>query len=327
MQRLTRRALREERGASAVVLTLVMVVLMGFAALALDVAALQAERQQLQTGADAAALAVAQDCSGTSCGTPGQTAQHFVAANTTIGDGIVQAALAPVPTPSTGRVTVTASGISEHLFAPLLGVEQTPISARATATWGAPYSGTSMLPLAFSWCEFRAQTGGGMPSGTTARTIVFTKSSATTCTGPSGNVVPGGFGWLRPDPSGCTATTSMDQTLYSDPGASIPSGCSVATVQAVRNQTVLLPVFDAAGDTGTNAWYTIYGYAAFRITGYHFGGQYTWNAPCNGEVRCIRGYFVEFVELDDAFTHSTTAPDLGASLITLSPDPSSGATP
>lgn len=317
--------LRDERGASAVTAALVMVVLMGFAALAIDVAVMQAERQQLQTGADAAALAVAQDCAGTSCGTPEQTAQYFVAANATTGDGDVQARLAPVPTPAAGTVTVEASGISEHLFAPVLGIDETALSARATATWGAPSGGTSALPLAFSWCEFQAQTGGGIPSGTTARTIHFTKSSGTTCTGPSGNVVAGGFGWLRPDPSSCSATTSMDHTLYSDPGSSVPSTCTVAGVQAVQNQTVLLPVFDAAGDTGSNAWYTVYGYAAFRVTGYHFAGQYSWNAPCNGSARCIRGYFVEFVELDDAFTHSPTAPHLGASMITLSPDTGNGA--
>ena len=29
-------------------------------------------------------------------------------------------------------------------------------------------------------------------------------------------------------------------------------------------QTVLLPIFDDVGGSGSNAWYRVYGYAAFR---------------------------------------------------------------
>ena len=57
-------ALRDdERGASAVLVAILLVPLLGFAAIALDVGALYVERGQLQNGADAAALAIAQDCS------------------------------------------------------------------------------------------------------------------------------------------------------------------------------------------------------------------------------------------------------------------------
>ena len=49
--------LRDERGAVAVMVALLMVPLIGFAAIAIDVAAMWSERQQLQNGADAGALA------------------------------------------------------------------------------------------------------------------------------------------------------------------------------------------------------------------------------------------------------------------------------
>ena len=103
---------------------------------------------------------------------------------------------------------------------------------------------------------------------------LFSKTSGTTCTGPSNNVVPGGFGWVA-DPGTCTKASVIDSILASDTGNSVPSGCSVADFQAVQNQVVLIPIFDQAGSTGSNAWYHVYKYAAFKITGYHFGGQYS----------------------------------------------------
>ena len=60
----------KERGAAAVLVAFSMVVLLGFAALAVDVGAMYAEKTQLQNGADATALAIAGDCAkGINCTT------------------------------------------------------------------------------------------------------------------------------------------------------------------------------------------------------------------------------------------------------------------
>ena len=81
---------------------------------------------------------------------------------------------------------------------------------------------------------------------------------------------------------------------------------------------MLLPIFDDAGGTGSSAWYRVYGYAAFKVTGYNFTTQYaTQPVPCSGNDRCIKGYFLKFVYLDEAFSYSATAPQLGASVISL----------
>ena len=61
MRRIAER-LRSERGATAVLVGILLVPLVGCLAIALDVGALYVERGQLQNGADAAALAVAQEC-------------------------------------------------------------------------------------------------------------------------------------------------------------------------------------------------------------------------------------------------------------------------
>ena len=51
-----------ERGAINVMVAVLMVSLLGFAAIAVDVGMLYAERTKLRNGADAAALAIAQKC-------------------------------------------------------------------------------------------------------------------------------------------------------------------------------------------------------------------------------------------------------------------------
>jgi Flp pilus assembly protein TadG len=320
LERLTRSRERRggDRGAVSVVVALMTVGLVGLAAVSIDVAALWSDRQQLQVGADAAALAIAQDCADGNCGNPGLTADQFATTNKSDG-----AATATITSLMAGKVTVRTDTTRNFWFAPVLpgNHQSAPVSARATARWGNPGAGTATLPLAFSWCEFVAQTGGGSPTGTVNHTIYFTKTSGTTCTGPSNNIVPGGFGWLNTNSGTCTATSSEDQVVVSDPGSSVPTGCKVADFSAMQNKVVLLPIFDEYDGSGSNAKYTLYGYAAFKITGYHFGGQYTWNSPCGGNDRCVRGYFVEWVELGNAFTYSPTAPDLGASLVSLSYPP------
>ena len=85
-------------------------------------------------------------------------------------------------------------------------------------------------------------------------------------------------------------------------------------------RTVLLPIFDDYGGTGDNAWYHVYGYAAFRLTGWDFGGQYTSGrnvCGSTGSDRCVTGYFTRFVDLSEAFTFTSDAPALGTNILRL----------
>lgn len=307
-----------QRGSVATIVAILSVVVIGMAAVSVDVASLWSDRQQLQTGADAGALAIAQACAGGNCGSPSSTASALATANKN--DGAVSAqVLTPGLAPSTGHVTVRTTTERFHWFAPVLGHDSTVVNADATATWGAPSGGITVLPLAFSWCEWFAQTGGAVPSGTTERIINLTKSSNTSCTGPSGNIVPGGFGFLKVITGTCTAYSDISHVVDSDPGESPPAGCTPADFQAVHNKTVLLPIFEEFGGTGTNAWYRIKGYAAFRLTGYYFVNQFSWNKGpgCQGSQRCIKGYFTQYADIGTDMNLDGTAPDLGARLVTL----------
>src|SRR5665811_2480716 len=73
--------LRGESGATAVIVALLMIPLFGFAAISIDVGGLYFERRQLQNGADAAALAIAQDCAKGVCGDINATASDLAGKN------------------------------------------------------------------------------------------------------------------------------------------------------------------------------------------------------------------------------------------------------
>jgi Flp pilus assembly protein TadG len=309
-----RRRLAGERGGMAVLVALLLVPLLGFTAVAVDVGAMYAERARLQTAADAGALAVARDCALGACGDMQATAQSMVDAN--LGDA---SAAPPVLGSNPTSVTVTGSTPTEHWFAPVLGHDSTQVLASSTVAWGGPSRGTAVLPLTFSVCEFFQQTDDGMPSGTTVRTIYFSKTSDTEgCTGPSRNFVPGGFAYLDTPPARCEAASARNERSYSSTGNTPPSECAPSYIASLVGDTVLLPLFDDSGDSGSNAWYHVYAYAAFTITGYHFGGQFsTTPKPCGGNERCISGYFTRFVEMSDRFDYDSSAPSTGAWVLRL----------
>ncbi|SFK79759.1 pilus assembly protein TadG-related protein [Geodermatophilus ruber] len=318
MQWLTSRATRRlqgERGAAAVVLSLLLIPMLGFAAIAVDIGALYAERARLQVGADAAAIAVAQDCSRGNCGDMLATAQALIELNDTEGT-----AATPVLSSDPLSVTVTGGTPKEHWFAPIIGHDSTRVSATATVGWGSPSAGTSVLPLTFSYCSFSKQTGG--LASTTPQVVKFSEDDPSPCPNAGGNQVPGGFAFVDPDEGTCNATHSLDQELQSSTGVSLPGGCTKADFDGWLQRTILLPLFDQVGGTGNNAWYRVYGYAAFRLTGYAFNGtnrsaKVVCGPGTNPSVRCITGYFTRFVELSDAWSYSPDAPTLGSSILRL----------
>jgi Flp pilus assembly protein TadG len=316
MHRLTdlfRGRLSDERGATAVIFALILVPVLGFAALAVDIGSLYAEQARLQVAADAAALAVAGDCARGACGDMLATARSLVVAN----DGAASTAQ-PVLTTNPLSVTVTGRTPVQHWFAPVIGHDSTAVSATSTVAWGAPGGGTAALPLVFSWCEWSAQTGGAMPSTTTERTIMLPKTSGTGCTGPGNKFLSGGFGWLTTDGgSTCKATSRVGNWFTSETGNNPSKGCSPGAIDALVGRTVLLPVFDQTTGGGSGGQYHVFGYVAFKLTGYYFAGQYKGTKACSGSDRCVRGYFTRFVEPSDTFFYDSTAPSMGAWVLRL----------
>ena len=214
MRRLT--GSRSERGAAAVIVAVSMVVLMGFAALAIDLGAAYAEQQQLRNGADAGALAIAETCARGGCV---DSADKFAKANKLDG----QATGEIVGAIGANSVTVQTSATRQNWFAGVLGVPTTELSARATAEWGWP-SGGATLPLTFSWCAFYTATGGWDDEGKPlSEGEVVIRTTEHSCTPPAHNEVPGGFGWLSG--TKCVAMVEAGQWVLTDPGNDGSSSC------------------------------------------------------------------------------------------------------
>lgn len=314
-----------ERGAVAVLVAFAMVALLGFAAIAIDTGALYSERAQLQSAADSAALAISQQCSKTrTCTSPElqkPLAQEMADANSNDAASTVSALTYPTPNSVKVETTTkdgkTKAGSLALTFAPVLGIENDTVSASSTARWGSPARGPSVLPLAFAPCNFKLNGAIQVISshGNADRAVCSSTS-------PSGQLLPGGFGWLATPAGVCNATVdiAVHAMMVSDTGINLPEGCA-AVLTASAGKTVLLPVYGDKNGSGSGGWYKITGWAAFKLLGWNFPGfsyqstSYS-GAVCKGDCKGIIGQFVSFVSLDDRFTG--TGPDLGASIVTLS---------
>jgi hypothetical protein len=336
-----------EDGAALVVVVLVLMTLMMFAAIAVDTAALVQERRELQNGADAAAMAVAQQCaSSSSCGAYLAPASDIASANASdgkngidsicgTGNGLTLCSEPPGPEVPAGasyvRVTTKtlgADGSTDRVpfnFGKVFGQQGQTVKRSAEVAWGSPKSLTTP-PFAISACDWQRKTGSGSTYATPSppyppwpdpgfvRTLYFHGTNGRDGDGdaedcdrrnPSGQRVPGGFGWLDRNGNACSATTSTDAPARSDPGTDVPQECDINTFRSMKNTVVFIPVYDDVGGIGTNATYHITGYVAFYVISFHFNrfgyvaasDQIFGLTPeaifgCWGNDTCVRGYFV-----------------------------------
>ena len=214
------------------------------------------------------------------------------------------------------------------------------VYACAQAEWDGPTIGNT-IDITMASCSWSNETSGGtsyppLPpytKGTTPAPIEVdfhnksAKEDQSVCSG--GQTAPGNFGWTT-DPYGdCTlhssdfTNTGNSYTYPGNTGNSVPSGCDTTLYNAWNGQTLLyLPVYQAYDGTGSKAYYTLKGFAAFAVTGYNFGSKVqepdrvTGSVPCgNGKsVTCITGYFVH--QLDQTPSSMGNA-DLGFDIIRL----------
>jgi Putative Flp pilus-assembly TadE/G-like len=319
--KMTNRDSPSERGALSVIVAIMLVVLLGFAAMAVDVSMMYAERTQVRNGADAAALAIAQKCAKSTvdpdCASTSPLASSLANSNATDGLSNIKSA---VPNTVSQIVSVTAgsqqTGNTPNqvslFFAKVLGISSAEVTATASAQWGTPSKGPAILPLAIAYCKL------DIPAAGSQGTVQVLEQSVNGCGG-----LPGGFGWITTSGTSCSVTMTAGQSdnaglwFASDPGASAPTICTAADFSQMNDQTVLLPLYDVATGTGSSGKYYVKGFAAFHVTGYHFA-DIAWSTGGNVQNKTIRGYFVKFVSLAQAFELGNV-PNFGASVVRLTP--------
>jgi hypothetical protein len=180
------RRLQRQRGGTAIMFALVLPVLLGFAALAVDLARIHLVKVELQNAADAASLGGARSLSD-----PGgqpynwsaaatkalDVARSNVANGAQIQDAQIETGYWNILNPSPGfrpagtggapiagdvpavRVTTAISktrnnGPLQLLFAPILGISDSDVQASAIAVIAPPTGGTGMFPMAITGCMF-----------------------------------------------------------------------------------------------------------------------------------------------------------------------------
>ncbi len=303
------RLARDDSGFSMVFVALLLVALIAMVAFAVDVGAMYAERRELQNGAEAAALAIAEDCAlGLPCSSSSAatTANSYADANASD----LRAAIDSVALDTSARtVDVVASTeevggatIFAPFFAQVVGFGGTTVRAGASAAWGYPTNATA-LPIIISDCEWRRENWKvHEPPWDPLLEVTFyfhDGQSAEDCNAQAGQDadndgrLPGGFGWL--DTNGDCWAVIEDGWAGEDPGASPSTGCSPSDLRDLLYQDkVFIPYFNDIQGLGQNGEYQVAGFGALHVTGYNFGGQYKepspQSAPCQGDDRCISGY-------------------------------------
>jgi len=279
--------LKSERGQAFVVMVLSLAVIIGMAALALDVGHWFRDKRRLQGTSDAAALAGAQQLPDDPAGAKAMALNY---ANQNGGD--VAAANITVSSTYFANDTITANGQRNDsgMFTGLFGIANVNITSHSKVIVGPPHDALHVAPMVV-YCDhslIRNCNDNHAPQFNVPTDLNFDPMGA-----------PGAFGMLNLDGENGTIGTSteaqwisqgFDQYLplgkyKSDPGAKF-SGEPVQDALTSRLRTVLLfPVFKTLTGTGQNAQYDIIGWIGFYLTGFDVHGN---NAT-------LHGYFTQYI--------------------------------
>ena len=295
---------RDERGAVAVMVAVVMVLLLSMAAFALDTGNGWQTRRHLITATDAAALAAAETYAqdGNGCvGIP----SSFVTANassasvtgcqlTTLGAGAAY-------------VTVNATTPLQFTFAGILGIGDRVVHSSTTAAYGQPLGVTGLRPLGL--CNGSAGYTQWLASGM-ANPFTVTINYGKNAPGDCGANVPGNWGVLDFDGGNNSNNDTKNWIANGYPGLVTAPGVSPGSPGAFSNslgsaldtlvstqQVFQLPVFDTASGNGNNAQFHITGFVSVKLIAYQATG-----AAAN---RWLRVQFVSHVAQGTCCAHGT----------------------
>lgn len=256
--------------------------LIGFGALVTDVGSLYEERRQLQTKADAAALAAARELAlGNGVEAANTEAARFSSANPSNNpdsqDFQVNVNFDGQDVAVSINETITKD--SGGLFlAPVLGFTGANISAKARAAWGPPGASLGNL-VPFTVFE------GDLPESFPGpETSIYPHEK---------NTPPGGFGLIDFDEAnnsnskfekwivgGYGKLVRINRWIDQGPGLRASMEDAVETRMA-RDPKIVIPVYNAYESQGANGQYFVVGFAAFRVESVDF----------RGNDKALTGYF------------------------------------
>jgi hypothetical protein len=278
------------------------------AAFAVDIGRMHAERRQVQSGADAATLALAHDCAAGGVCDTSTTGVSRTMANSNAKDsqtqvtlvcgggpglvacppqtGVALAQCPPVPSGTSSWIRVTTataevggSTILPSIFAQTMtgGSTGKTVHACAQAAWGNP-SGLGAMPVTFSQCEWDKATLGGTsfihPAPYTVADAPRETKLLLHSTDDSGGCPSGYNGGSYADmPGGFGWLEGTGCYVATKVGDKVPAdtGVSGGTCGDVVKDSVNKMIYIPIYSKAekTGKLYTIAGYAAFYVTGYN----------------------------------------------------------
>jgi Flp pilus assembly protein TadG len=299
------RALGAGEAGQAVVLSVVwMTVLLGMAGLVIDVGSWYRSQRNLQSQADASALAGAQELPAHTA-TAGGLAQTYGQKNgiaVAAGDISITGALVP-----NDSITVKVNKAAPTFFTRLFGITTVPVRAEATARSDLMGAAKWVAPIVVN-ISHPMLSGKGCPCFETPTTIPLGKAGA-----------PGAFDLIDLDNgkgNGASTLGNWIQNGYdgylglgpysSNTGAKFNSS-NVEDALTARLGTVLMfPVYDTLTGNGTNATYNVIAWVGFRLSSF----------TASGNSGSLTGVFTE-ITWEGLPATTNTEPSLGARVVTL----------
>jgi len=278
---------KNERGQALVLSVAALTVLLGMAALVLDVGAWFRTDRRLQATADAAVLAGAQRLPNDPAGAKSMALNYADqnGGNVLAADITVTSTFNPNDT-----ISVKAAKTEEGFFSKVLGIGSTDIDSSAKARVDSPAQARYVAPMVVHCGHSLIQNcdGNGSPKFNVKTEMDYDKMGA-----------PGAFGMLNLSGGSGTPGSSeqadwilhgfdsyLDIGIYrSNPGTKFESSELQDALEARIGTVLLFPVFKTLTETGQNAEYEIIGWIGFRLE----------NFKVQGHSATLEGAFTEYI--------------------------------
>jgi Flp pilus assembly protein TadG len=303
--------IRNNSGQATVVTVVFLVVLLGMAALVLDIGSWYRADRATQSTADAAALAGAQSLPYNTANARTLAVQYANKNGGGVTNGDVTISSSSYGTNDTVKVQVHRS--ANGTFTKLFGVNSVGVGAKATARASLMQSAQYVAPIGVNLKH-------PMLKGTTTCPCFGPGYTTTLPLGKTG--APGSFDLLNIDGSkgGTGGQILADWILHgysgylpigsylSDTGAKWNDSLVQNALEQRMHTTLLFPVYDKLSGTGANAVYHVVGWVGFYLTGHE----------AHGSTGSLTGYFTQ-VTWDGIESTATdgSIPDLGARVVKL----------
>ena len=299
---------RSDRGQATVITLVFLVVLLGMAALVLDIGSWYRADRATQSAADAAALAGAQSLP-QDPGNANTLALQYVNKN---GGGTPTVSVSTVDA-ANDTIKVNLTRPAKGIFTKLFGVSTVTVGSHATARASLMDEVTYVAPIGVHVLNPKLK-------GTATCPCFGTGNPTTLPLGKTG--APGAFDLLNIDGShgGTGQAIIADWILhgyngwlslgdyFSDAGAKWNASEVQDALRQRLNTTLLFPVYDRLVGTGSGAEYHVIGWVGFHLTGF----------SASGSSGSITGWFTEVVWNGIASTKGGGGqPDLGARTVYL----------